>query len=94
MHRAAGDFTAAAHAERQPGAVDLDTESAQRLEQRGDRPGPGLLIAVELDDGGAQRGQRRHEPQHRSGQAAVDTGRGAGVQRPADGQLRSLAVDP
>ena len=58
-------------------------ETAHRVEQGGDGPGPGLLVAVERDDLGAERGDRRHEAQHRARQAAVDGARpGAGAIAP------------
>ena len=44
---------AAAHRERQAVAVDVHAEAAQRVEQRRDRAGPGLLVAVEHDGLGA-----------------------------------------
>ena len=69
---AARDRPGAAHRERQAVAVDVDAQPAQRVEQRRDRPGAGLLVAVERDGVARQGGQRRHEPQHRAGQAAVD----------------------
>ena len=45
--------------------------AAQRVEQWRDRAGPGLLVAVEHHRLGAQRRDRRDEPQHRARQPAV-----------------------
>ena len=47
LDRPAGHRTGAAHRERQRVAVDVDAEAAQRVEQRRDGTGPGLLVAVE-----------------------------------------------
>ena len=96
VHRPAGDRSGAAHPERQPVAVDVDAEPAQRVQQRRDRPGPGLLVAVERRPStAAQRRQRRDEPQHRAGQAAVDSRRRRpGRSRPLTVSSRPSPVDP
>ncbi len=70
----------AAYRERQTVAVDVHAEAAQRVEQRRDRAGAGLLVAVEQHRLGAQRRHRRDEPQHRARQAAVDA-RAAAAER-------------
>ena len=79
VHSPAGDRSGAAHPERQAVAVDVDAQAAQRIQQRRDRPDPGLLVAVEGDRRQTQRRQRRDETQHRAGQAAVDAGSGGGA---------------
>ena len=77
----------------------MSTPSAsERVEQRGDRAGAGLLVAVEGHRLGGQCGDRWHEAQDRPGKAAVDASTGLGGERAADGQLglvggRRLDVD-
>ena len=70
--RAARHGAGAADAERQRVTVECDAEPAQRVEQGSDGPGAGLFVAVERDVFGAERGDRRDEPQDRAGQTAVD----------------------
>ena len=93
VDRAASHRPVPADQERQPGALDVDAESAQCVEQRGDGPGPGLVVAVELDGRGAQCGQRRDEPQHRAGQSAVDAGAGGGGHGAADSEVGAPTDD-
>ena len=90
---AAGDRSGAAHRERQAVTVDVDAEPAQCVEQRRDRTGAGLFVAVEHDGLGGQRRDRRHESQHGARQAAVDGGTGGRVDVAADRQLGVVAVD-
>ena len=61
LHRPAGDRSGAAHPERQAVAVDVDAQTAQRIQQRHDRADPGLLVTVERDGSQAQRRQRWDE---------------------------------
>ena len=77
-HGAAGDRSAAPHPERQTGAVDPNAQTAQRIQQWCDRPGPGLFVAVELHCRIGQRRQRRNKTQHRAGQTAIHPGARAG----------------
>ena len=72
---------AAAHRERQAVAVDVHTEPAQRVQQRRDRAGAGLLVAVEHHRLGGQRRDGRNESQHGARQPAVDAGAAAGRSR-------------
>ena len=79
--------------ERQTGAVDPHAETAQRIQQRRDRPGPGLLVAVERDrrsasaaSGGTNRSTVPARPQ--STRAP-----GAGRDPAADRQLGAGPVD-
>ena len=83
----------AAHRERQTVAVDVHAEAAQRVQQRCDRAGPGLLVAVEDHGLGAERRHRWHEPQHGARQAAVHPGVGRRGDSSADRQLGVVAVD-
>ena len=84
----------AAHRERQAVAVDADAEAAQRVEQRRDRAGAGLLVAVErrpssvlsAASGGTNRSTVPASPQSTRAPAA-------GAMRAADGQLGVVAVD-
>ena len=52
--------------------VDRHAETAQRGEQVADRTLAHVRVAVEGHRPGGQRRDRRHEPQHRAGQSAVD----------------------
>ena len=93
LDRPAAHRPVAAHRERQAVAVDVHAEPAQPVQQRGDRPRPGLLVAVEHDRLGGQRRHRRHETQHGARQAAVDAGARRRGDRAADRQLGAVAVD-
>ena len=84
---AAGDRSGAAHRERQAVAVDVDTEPAQCVQQRRDRAGAGLFVAVEQHGLGGQRRDGRDESQHRARKAAVDRGACGRVDPAADRQL-------
>ena len=73
---------ATAHGERQRApavVVDRHAEAAQRGEHLADRAGAHVRVAVEGDRPARQGRDRRHEPQHRPGQPAVD--RGVAVER-------------
>ena len=86
-----GHGARAVHGERQGAAaavVDAHAERAEGGEHRADRAQAHVRVAVEAHRAAGEAGDRRHEPHHGAGEAAVDLG----VAVPAAGRDGPVAV--
>ena len=92
-HGAAGHRSGAVHPERQP-VPSIATPRPRSASSSGAMGRARACSSPSNDHRVGQRGQRRNEPQHRAGQAAVHSGVAAGVDAAADRQVRCRSRRP